>query len=115
MSDVRVGDWVRITHEGEVTRNDLLGFKIGGVFFDKALYDVEVLERRKPRVGDVIEKRSGLVNLPNHAVVTDGSGFPLIINAFSGRAIGYNGVYLPLAEDRSLDHGPFTVVYIPGE
>ena len=111
MSEVRVGDRVRITHEGEVTYENDSSIEINGSWWvAKSGVTVEVVERRKPQVGDVIEKRKHLKRLPEFTVVVNRYGFPLVVrdgytvNALSVERTPFN---------RTVgSSGPYTVAYV---
>jgi hypothetical protein len=84
MSDIQVGDKVRVTFEGVVSSADVTGFALGGRYFGNGVQaerTVEVLEKRPAQVGDVIASREDLANLPENSVVTNALGRPIIVRS----------------------------------
>lgn len=114
----QVGDKVRLrSYEGEVIREllgDITFVDANGIETTVPGRDVQVIEKRRPKVGDVIEDRLGLAKLPDGAVVRNALGRPLIIRPHG--TINREGRFTPFyAFGRSpyLGGGSYTVVSLP--
>jgi hypothetical protein len=83
MSDIQVGDTVRVTREFVVTgvnAEQVLDGHRARYSFN--LHDVEVVEKRRPKVGDLLESREELRKLPENSVVTNALGRPIIVRSY---------------------------------
>lgn len=77
MAEYQVGDRIRVTYEGEVVRTDFpqdryaqLVHMNGSCLYLPDAATIEVIERRKPKVGDTIEGKAAYDALPIGSVVT---------------------------------------------
>lgn len=117
MSEVQVGDRVRVSYEDTVAEVNSSNFILNdGTCF--AHYragkgrSVEILERAKPKVGDVINDRRDLAKLSNGTVVKNASDRALVIRdgyTLSART----GFAASLSDDRIIENGPYVVIHVP--
>jgi hypothetical protein len=113
LRDVRIGDKVRLTVEGEVNDLERSIVQVNGTWYAAEHYnDVEILERAKPKVGDVIKNRRELAKLSNGTVVKNASDRALVIRdgyTLSART----GFAASLSDDRIIEDGPYVVIHVP--
>lgn len=115
---IRKGDRVRVVLEDTVRAVRSDGTEIVlGPYGEANLIDpqaehvksVEVIERRTYQVGDVIESRRELGQLPERSVVVNWFGSPMIVH--SAGTTSALGKHTPFGA--GVDNAPYRVVHIP--
>jgi len=111
MTDVQVGDRVRVTYEGVVDyvadNGCVFSIKDGRHHYPPAFaITTEILERRKPQVGDWIEGVEAYDSLPLGAMAGEGREF--VLRTKTGFSNSYGSVH-PLGSHSALRQ----IVYLP--
>jgi hypothetical protein len=110
-----VGDKVRVTYEGEVDWAGTNTFQLTtGRMFDLSNATdriVEIVEKKKPKVGDVIRPKH-YPNLPNHTVILHSDKINSLVKVegkwhYPDKVYGFDDI-APSWDD-------FTIEYLPGK
>lgn len=109
MSDIRVGDKVRVTREFVV--HDISAY--GTVFvagelrgYEPTDHTIEIIERRQPQVGDTIQGPDAFDALPNGSVVQGAGCGPIF--KIDGKWLNRQGAWVGPAV-----HSPRELVFLP--
>jgi hypothetical protein len=105
------GDKVELTYVGDVQCSSGQGRWVtltSGHAFDTVGGEVRLLEKAAPKVGDKIDSRWALRNLPVGSAVTNSYGNVLLVTPFG--SIGKSGNYADLATGS--DNPPYTVIHL---
>lgn len=111
------GDTVRVTVEGVASKfSGFAGLSVGvegggWVDFNPGTYEVEVLKKAPPKVGDLVRTRYALRELPAGSVVVNSNNRTVMVA--TGGSISETGKYIPFEESWRYGNPPYTIRYLP--